>query len=445
MMLVLPGHPAWEEARVGRVFNARRPDHQPAAVLLAQSEQDLVDGVRLARDRGWRIAVRSGGHSWQAWSVRDDVLLIDLGGYREMAYDEATGIVSVTPSVQGGAELRPFLADRGRFFAGGHCPTVGLGGFLLQGGQGYHARGWGWAAESVVAIDVVTADGDLVRADASHHSDLYWAARGAGPGFFGLVTRFHLRTRPLPRVVAETVHVYPLDLFDQVMTWLQEIHATVSPDVEIVAVSAEGALAVTGLALVDSMAAAEEALAPLETCPVADKALLRQSAAPSSLESHAERQLAANPVGFRYIVDNAWLTGPPAAVVPAIRPLFTGLPTARSFVIWFSMAPLRELPDMAFSMQSEIYCAAYLVHDDPADDRRLRAWLTDRMTELQPVTAGQYLGDADLTARQVRFMGDEQYARLEAVRRRRDPDGRFAGYPTADGAPPRNVNPWEAS
>ncbi|SDS74419.1 FAD-binding oxidoreductase [Actinoplanes derwentensis] len=444
MDLVLPGDPGWEQARVGRVFNARRPGRQPAAVLRAKTERDLIAGVRLAKSRGWRIAIRSGGHSWAAWSVRDDALLIDLGDFREMSYDPESTIVSVTPPVKGGAELRPYLALHGRFFGGGHCPTVGVGGFLLQGGQGYNARGWGWAAESIVAIDVVTAAGDLVRASATENSDLFWAARGSGPGFFGLVTRFHLQTRPLPKVIAETVHVYPFELFDQVMTWLHTIHATISPDVEIVAVSADGVLAVTGLALVDSQQEAVAALAPLETCPVIDHTLHRQTAVPSSFESHAARQMAANPEGFRYIVDNAWLSGPPAELTKALHPLFTGLPTVRSFVIWFSMAPLRELPDMAFSLQSEIYSATYLVYDDPADDIRLRAWLTDRMTELQPFTAGQYLGDSDFTARQVRFMGESQYQRLESIRARRDPDGVFAGYLTAGGTEPANVNPWES-
>jgi hypothetical protein len=441
MKVVYPGDPGWDEARTGRVFNARRPDREPVAVLLAASEQDLIDGVRLARANGWKVSVRSGGHSWAAWSVRDDALLIDLGDFREMSYDPATGIASVTPSVRGGQELRPFLASHGRFFPGGHCPTVGLGGFLLQGGQGYNARGWGWAAEYIAAIDVVTADGSLVRASATENADLFWAARGAGPGFFGLVTRFHLRTRPFPAAIAETVHVYPFDLFDEVMTWLNDIHHTVSPDVEIVAVSAEGMLAVTGLALCDTMADATQALAPLETCPVIGKALVRRTAEPSSFESHAQRQIAANPEGYRYIVDNAWLTG----LSPELTELFTTLPTERSFVIWFSMAPLRELPDMAFSMQSEVYCAAYLVYDDPADDVRLRSWLTDRMTALQPVTAGQYLGDSDFTARQLRFMGAAQYRRLQEIRAHRDPESIFAGFLTGDGRQPANINPWEAS
>src|SRR5699024_6087989 len=131
--LVLPGDGDFEEARVGRVFNARRPDRSPEAVLLAETEADIAAGVRLARDRGVAVAVRSGGHSWAVWSVREGTLLIELGLLREIDYDERTGIVSASPAIQGGSELDPFLAEHGRFFNGGHCPTVGIGGFLLQG------------------------------------------------------------------------------------------------------------------------------------------------------------------------------------------------------------------------------------------------------------------------------------------------------------------------
>ncbi len=73
-----------------RIFNRRLTDRHPAAVLRAATEQDVVAGVRLARERGWQVAVRSGGHSWAQWSVRSDALVIDLGALRELTYDDAS-------------------------------------------------------------------------------------------------------------------------------------------------------------------------------------------------------------------------------------------------------------------------------------------------------------------------------------------------------------------
>jgi FAD/FMN-containing dehydrogenase len=446
--LHLPDDEDFKAACFGRVFNARLPyGRSPAAVLMAESEQDVVEGVRLALERGWRVAVRSGGHSWAAWSVREDALLIDLGGFREMAYAPETGIVTATPSVQGGDELNPYLGEFGRFFNGGHCPSVGIGGFLLQGGQGWNARGWGWAAENIVAIDVVTAEGELVRADETRHSDLFWAARGAGPGFFGIVTRFHLRTRPLPQYLGHTVHAYPLDLFDEVMTWLHGMHHRVSDLVEIVALTQtppdldEPVLLVTGVSMTDTAEQAAEALAPLHANPYADRALFRVEAQQTTLAEQLAGQRAANPEGHRYLVDNAWLTGPAGEVVPAIRKAFTEQPTRQTFTIWFSMAPLRQLPDMAFSLQSEIYCATYVIHDDSARDTELRTWLDEAMADMRPVTAGQYLGDSDFTVRQLRFMGDEQWRRLREIRAVYDPKGLFTGYLSAGTV--TNTNHWE--
>lgn len=447
--LILRGSPEFEEARTARIFNRRLTDRQPAAVLRVASEEDVVRGVRLARERGWRVAVRSGGHSWAQWSVRSDALVLDLGGLRELSYDPATGIATASPAIQGGLELDPFLAAHDRFFPGGHCPTVGIGGFLLQGGQGWNARGWGWGAEHVSAVDVVTADGEAVRADAEQNSDLYWAARGAGPGFFGVVTRFHLRTRPRFRHLAQTVQAYRMDDFDEVMSWLHELHATVAPTVEIVAITKtepdlapSPVLLVTGVALVDSPSSASEALAPFRGCPALGRALMVVDAQPSTLAEQRERQLRDNPEGHRWAVDNAWLSGPPAEVVPAMRTAFTRLPNEKAFTIWFSMAPLRPLPDMAFSLQSEIYLASYVPSLDPADDEPNRAWQAGAMAELEPVTVGQYVGDGDLTRRQVRFLSDPAWTRLAEIRAARDPDGLFVGY-LAGEAGARNTNHWQ--
>jgi FAD/FMN-containing dehydrogenase len=300
----------FETARVDRIFNRRLTDRQPAAVVRPTTEAEVVEAVRLARHHGWQVAVRSGGHSWAQWSVRSDALVIDLGGLTDVSYDESSGIASAGPAVKGGAELGPFLESRGRFFPGGHCPTVGIGGFLLQGGQGWNARGLGWAAEYVEAVDVVTASGELLRADAQQNADLYWAARGAGPGFPGVVTRFHPRTLPRPEHVAQTVHAYSLDDFDEVMTWLHESHDTVAETVEIVAltktdptIAAEPILLVTGVALVSSPAEASEALAPFRLSPALDRALLVLDAVPTTLDEQRKRQLADNPNGHQDVHD----------------------------------------------------------------------------------------------------------------------------------------------
>ena len=435
MRLLRRGEDGYEAARVGRVFNARRPERYPAAVLLAASEDDVVAGVRLARDEGWRVAVRSGGHSWAAWSVRDDALLIDLGDLKDLTYDPATGIATATPAVRGGEELDPFLEGFGRMFPGGHCPTVGIGGFLLQGGQGWNSRRWGWACENVLAVDVVTAEGELVRADAEQNSDLYWAARGAGPGFPGVVTRFHLRTFERPRAMVHDTWTFALDDLEELLGWLHDVlpalDAIVEPVVAATSLPGRLVLLLHTTAMCDSEAQADAVLAPITPPPALAARALGHERGPTTMAQENEAQALQNPEGHRYAVDCAWTDASAAELAPALRALWSGLPTEQSFAIWYGWAPTRPLPDMAFSVQANVYCATYVISTDPADDERHREWVhaqTARLAAAGGAGRGVYLGDTDFTRRPDRFLSDEHFARLEEIRAARDPDGRICSY-----------------
>jgi hypothetical protein len=147
----------------------------------------------------------------------------------------------------------------------------------------------------------------------------------------------------------------------------------------------------------------------------------------------------ANPEGHRYTVDNAYLTGDAQTLIPAPAPAFTELPTAKSFSLWFDLAHLptrplarTALPDMALSLQTDIYFATYVVAESAADDARCRGWVDDTMRRLAPLSAGCYLGDSDLVRRPDRFMSDAAWRRFRQIRADRDPAGLFAGYHCAD-------------
>ena len=438
--LHLRGDAGYEEARVGRVFNARRPDRFPAAVLIAASEADVVAGVRWASERGLSVSVRSGGHSWAAWSVRDGALLIDLGRLRDITFDPLTGIATANPAVKGGAELTPFLTAQGRAFPGGHCPSVGIGGFLLQGGQGWNSRRHGWACESVVGIDVVTADGELVHADASENADLLWAARGAGPGFCGVITRFHLQTYPLPRAMTHDTWTFELSELESLLEWIDDLLPSLDRVVEPVIAATRlprpqgpPVLLLHTTAMCDSEAEAERVLAPLAACPIADRAIAHERG-PTTIEAENEAQALQNPDGHRYAVDCTWTDARAAELAPRLRELWSGLPTEHSFSIWYGWAPAGALPDMAFSIEARAYIATYAIWSDPAEDERHRSWVVRHTADLAELGAGVYLGDTDFTRRADRFMAPDNFARLQAIRAHRDPGGRFCDYLIADDA-----------
>ncbi|GKT57872.1 FAD binding domain protein [Colletotrichum tofieldiae] len=451
----------------GRVFNARRDfSRRPAAVVQATRKAHIAEAVRLAAEHGWRVSVRSGGHSWAAWSVRDEALLLDLGGFGKgiggeegIVYDPATGVVSVAPA-RTGREVNGYLAGQiggpgdesvegvGRWFPGGHCPDVGLGGFLLQGGMGWNCKNWGWACENVVAIDVVTADARELRCSETENADLFWAARGAGPGFPAIVTRFHLRTRPLTGMF-QSLYFYPLDRFEEILNWVIKVSPKASPELEIVllALTPPGQTTPQIMANFLSFSPNPEGLIPLHSSHP-PRPLSTVFANPTSLPQQYVAQDAANPPSHRYISENAYVAND-ADVPGVLRKAFTELPTPQSFALYFSMNPCSRrrqagegaavangegagaggsMPDMALSMQSDHYFALYTCYPDAEDDERCQGWVNDVMAGVERESVGSYLGDADFRYRRTRFWGDEQGRRLMEVRRKWDPAGRIAGF-----------------
>ena len=427
---VARGEDGYEAARQAAVWNALTPDRRPELVVRAASEDDVVAAVRHARERGMRIGVRSGGHSWAGNHVRDGGLLLDLSDLREASID-ADLIASVQPGCRGNETLAT-LVERDLFFPAGHCPGVCLGGYLLQGGFGWNGRVHGPACMSVEAIDVVTASGELVRADEIRNPDLLWAARGAGPGFFGAVTRFHLRLYPFPGVVANGVHLYPIDALDEVFRWAHEIGPRVPRAMELMVVvhrdaAGEPEIAVTGPVIMGSEDEAREALALLETCP----ALGRAKASVPYMEVGFDELYAgvreAYPDEHRYAADNMWTHAPVEDLLPGLRRIAETLPEAPSHMLWMNWGPCPERPEMAYSVEDDTYIALYGVWADPDRDQANVAWATERMREMEPLASGIQLADENLGRRPARFVSDANLARLDELRAAHDPDGLF--YP----------------
>lgn len=195
------GSDGYEAARRGTVWHRRVPDRYPEVIVQAVSADDIVSAIRYATVNGHKVSVVSGGHSFAASHLRDGAVLLDVSRIDHASIDADKGRAVVGPG-KGGSVLMAELEAQGLFFPGGHCRGVCLGGYLLQGGYGWNSRIYGPACESVIGLDVITADGAQIHCDADNHADLYWAARGAGPGFFG---RRHL---VLPEAVSEAGHLW---------------------------------------------------------------------------------------------------------------------------------------------------------------------------------------------------------------------------------------------
>ncbi len=427
------GQDGYERARRAACWNARTPERYPDVIVQAHTETDVVTAVREARDAGIKIGVRSGGHSWSGNHVRDGGMLLDVSRLRDVEIDAAAMTATVQTGCPGDVLLAA-LDGQDLFFPGGHCNGVAVGGYLLQGGYGWNGRVHGPACLSVLAIDLVTADGELVRADSEQNSDLYWAARGSGPGFFGAVTRFHVRLHPKPKVIANGVYMYPGELLEELFTWAYEIGPQVSRKMELMLLihrPAEGEpeVVVTGPVLADSEAEAAAALSLLGTCPVVSQAKVAAPNVPATMPDLYANTHILYPDGHRYAVDNMWTHADIKDLLPGLRRIADTMPPTPSHMLWMNWRPGQEpgpaRPDMAYSLEDDTYIAAYAGWSDPADDDARIAWVTERMREMEPHATGIQLADENLGRRPARFVTDDSLARLDQIRAARDPDGRF--------------------
>lgn len=193
--LVRPTDPRWDLAR--RLYDPKFDGLQPLAVAQCRSVEDVRRCLAFAATTGVRPAPRSGGHSYGGWSSGDGVLVVDVGPLAAVTFPTGGGTGVAT--VGAGARLVDVyaaLGARGVTVPAGSCPSVGIAGQTLGGGNGVTARAHGLTCDRLRSVELVLADGRVVTADADHEPDLFWASRGGGGGSFGVATAFTLATTP---------------------------------------------------------------------------------------------------------------------------------------------------------------------------------------------------------------------------------------------------------
>jgi len=221
--LICPYDHGYDAAR--RVWNGMI-DKYPAAIVRCADVVDVVTAVRFARDHHLLVAVRSGGHSVSGSSVCDGGIVIDLSRMKGIWVDPA----KQTAWAQAGLRLREFVQATQAYGLATTTGTVGgtgLAGLTLGGGLGWFMGKYGLTIDNLLSVDLVTADGRVLRASASEHPDLFWGVRGGG-GNFGIVTAFEFQLHPVGQVLAGKV-VYPMEHAREVLRFYREYTST-APD-----------------------------------------------------------------------------------------------------------------------------------------------------------------------------------------------------------------------
>jgi FAD/FMN-containing dehydrogenase len=222
--VVSPGDEAYDDAR--KIWNAMIDKH-PALIVRCTTTSDVVLAVNFARDNGLLLAVRGGGHNIAGSAMCDDGIVIDLSQMKAASVDPAARRVTI----EGGATLADLDAStqaHGLATPLGINSTTGVAGLTLGGGFGWLSRKHGMTIDNLESAEVVTAAGEVVRANNTEHPDLFWALRG-GSGNFGVVTHFEFRLHPVGPDVLSGLIVYPVSAAKSVLRQYREF-LTQAPD-----------------------------------------------------------------------------------------------------------------------------------------------------------------------------------------------------------------------
>jgi FAD/FMN-containing dehydrogenase len=429
--VITPDDPGYDRAR--QLFYGGFEDLRPAAIVRPTDAAGVAAVVGFARDRGLELAVRGGGHSLAGHSTSDGGIVLDLSAMKALEVD-VDGRTAWAEAGLTAGEVTEAVGAHGLVIGFGDTGSVGIAGITLGGGVGFLVRKWGLTIDNLLAVELVTADGQLLRVDAEHHPDLFWALRGGG-GNFGVATRFHYRLHPLEQVVGGMLL---LPATPQVIAGFmaaaeaapEELSAIanvmVAPPMPFLPSEAHGQLVAMALmAYAGPPEQADRVLAPFRALatPIAD--LLQPM--PYAKMFEAEDEIAVTEESARSLFVDAVDTEAAEAVVEHLRASTAPMAVAQLRVLGGAMARVPADATAYAHRQRPIMVNLAAFYDGPADRAVRQAWIDQFAAALDQGDAAAY----------VNFLGDEgpdrvreaypggTWERLVEVKRRYDPTNLF--------------------
>ena len=418
------GDAGYDQAR--QVWNGMI-DRSPAAIFRCSTTADVVAAVNFAREEGLALAVRGGGHNAAGLALVDDGLVIDLSGMRAVRVDADKRVAYV----QGGALWRDLDAathPHGLATTGGVISSTGVGGLTLGGGLGWLMRQHGLACDNVLAVEIVTADGQVRRASATENPELFWAVRGGG-GNFGVVTNFEFRLHPMRTLYAGML-VFPGPQAPQVLRRYREVAESAPDELTVFAamMTSPDGQPITAIfpAYNGPLGKAEAAVKPFRDLgPVADQV---QEMPYPALQSMLDDGF---PSGLHVYWRSDFLKGLPDEALDALVDRFQAItsPLSALLIEQFGGAVARVSADeTAFAQRDAMFNLAIVSRwMEPANPSIHTEWARQTSAAMRPFASGgvyvNYLGEEG--ADRVKAAYGAKYEKLVAVKKKYDPKNLF--------------------
>jgi FAD/FMN-containing dehydrogenase len=431
--LIEPDDRGYDEAR--EVYNGMI-DKRPALIALCASTDDVVGAVKLGREEGLVVAVRSGGHSVAGMSICEDGILIDLSGMKQIDVDPDARTARAGGGVLTG-EFDAATQEHGLHTPTGRVTTTGIGGFTTGGGYGWTSSKHGLTCDNLTSAEVVTADGQVQTASADENPDLFWGIKG-GACNFGVVTEFEFQLHPLGPMVFGGLAAWPIERAPEVLRgWRDYVDNApdelstgmvilTAPPEDFVPKEVQGSpiIGLVGMYVGDP----DEGAAAFQ--PLKDMDPAMDLIGPMPYTAFQALLDPGNQPGFRNYWRGEYLTElSDDAIDTFVEHAREPLTPFNQIIIFRLGQSVKEVgdEDSAFSHRD----ADYMFHpiamwEDPADDERLIGWVREISEAMRPFeTGGVYLnftGDSD----KVRdAFGEGKYERLVALKDKFDPENLF--------------------
>ncbi|WP_109509284.1 FAD-binding oxidoreductase [Nocardioides speluncae] len=434
-----PQHPGYDGARA--VWNGS-VDRRPRVIARCRGTADVAAAVHFARDHDLEIAVRGGGHNVAGTAVCDDGIVIDLSAMRAVSVDP----VERTALVHGGAlwgDVDHETQAHGLATTGGIVSHTGVAGVTLGGGIGWLMRKHGLTIDNLVDAEVVTAEGEIIRASAHDHPDLFWALRGGG-GNFGVISRFRFALHPVgPTVMAGPVFWAAEDTIDVLRFYREFVAAAPDELGTVVRLGTIPPLPVIGreLHFRPSVAAACCYAGPVEEGEQALRALRRfgnplaDLVTPTRYVDHQSGLDDTVPHGWHYYWKGASLSQLSDEVIDLVaqHAYRTGSPRSYAAIFHLGGAVARVPRDATASTSRDVghymsIDAVWLPEQDDTVRTSEIGWARGFFQALRPHSAGVYVNflDSDDDISRVReAYGDDTYLRLAEIKAKYDPENVF--------------------
>jgi FAD/FMN-containing dehydrogenase len=433
--VITPDAAEYDDAR--RVWNAMF-DRRPSLIVRPSNVDDVVTAVRFGRERDLEIAIRGGGHSAVGHSTTDGGLVIDMGRMNAVSVDPARRLARTG----GGALLGQLdieAQEHGLVCPVGVVGHTGVAGLTLGGGVGRLQRRFGLTIDNLRSVDLVTADGDLVRASADEEPELFWGLRGAGANF-GVATSLELELHPFPGTLHRGVHIHPA-------TDIQELWAIFR---EFAAAAPDTIAAIFTVARTDSAEDYPDAVvgAPIVVISYnhsgagedveGDIAPLLKGPAPASVTATSEPYLTAQRSsdltlawGSRTVILGGYVGDCSPAVLDAFVAHVEHVPGDSSISVTAMGGAIDRVSDdaMAFTGRTHPFdVSPDTGWSDPDLDEANGAWVRQAMAIVEPdLLRGRYINELSDASPEVTrsSYGDAKIERLRALKQAWDPTNVF--------------------